>query len=291
MRSRTTPSSTTCGRSARGLLGLQLAQLLAPALGERQPVHAARDELLPVDVAGQAAVDAGRRDPRPLGDLVRRRRAVADGPQDRRLVAARRPPPRRSGGGLQRLEVVVDLAQLLERALDLALELRAAGAQLLDRLAEDRAGHRARNLQRLPSRIAVVELVPELDVGLAVDPAQVDLATLADRREVDEATVEVTQHDLALVEAHRGRPQGQERLADLAPRPPASVGRRAREQRLARLAVGQPRTGGAHDGQPVGDPRKLRTGLLERVVAGVAHGRILLTARAGGSPRARRGSP
>src|SRR3954447_23363031 len=65
------------------------------------------------------------------------------------------------------------------------------------------------HLERLTPGVARVEVVPVADVGLAVDPAQVDLASVAQRGEVDEPAVEVAQDDPARVELRdAGLPRG-----------------------------------------------------------------------------------
>ena len=115
--------------------------------------------------------------------------------------------------------------------------------------------------------------MPEADVVLAVDPAQVDLAAVADGREVDQAAVEVAQDDPAGVEGGDAVLELDERLADDLAGLAAAVGRRAVGQRLAGLGVGQPRAGVAQSGQRAAHPAELRAGLLEREVSGVAHAR------------------
>ena len=47
------------------------------------------------------------------------------------------------------------------------------------------------SVERLPATVARLEVVPEADLVLAELPAEVDLAALADRREVDQAAVDV----------------------------------------------------------------------------------------------------
>src|SRR5262249_35186200 len=53
-----------------------------------------------------------------------------------------------------------------------------------------------RRLQRLASGEAGIGVMPEADLVLVQQPAQVDLLAVADRREVDQAAVDVTQHDV-----------------------------------------------------------------------------------------------
>src|SRR3954454_23998466 len=123
------------------------------------------------------------------------------------------------------------------------------------------------HLQLLAARVAGVELVPQADVGLPVDPAQVHLAAVAQRGEVDEAAVEVAQDDPALVELRDAGLERDERLADLPPgRPAAVAGRRAGERR-ARLLVGQQLARPAQERELLDDPRQLPARLVEGVVA------------------------
>ena len=72
---------------------------------------------------------------------------------------------------------------------------------------------------------AGVQPVPEADVRLPVDPAQVDLLPVPDRREVDQAGVEVAQHDPAPVELGDAVLELDERLPHLLAAVPAAVGR------------------------------------------------------------------
>src|SRR4051794_12720432 len=133
------------------------------------------------------------------------------------------------------------------------------------------------HLERLTPGVARVEVVPEADVRLAVDPAQVDLAAVAQRGEVDQAAVEVAQDDPARVELRDAGLQREERLAHLPARRAAAVGRRRARQRRARLLVGQQIARLAQGGEPLDDPRQLAAGLVERVMARVPHARIVAT--------------
>src|SRR5437763_11666539 len=122
-------------------------------------------------------------------------------------------------------------------------------------------------LQRPAARVARVELVPVADVVLAVDPAEVDLAAVAQRGEVDEAALEVAQDEPALDDLGDAAAQLEERLADLLARRPAAVRRRALRQRAARLLVGQPLARVPQRGEPGGEPGQRGARLLDRVVA------------------------
>src|SRR4029078_3157900 len=111
--------------------------------------------------------------------------------------------------------------------------------------------------ERLTPAVAGVEGVPEPDLGLAVHPAQVALGLVAKRREVDQAAVEVAQHDAAVFERRDPVLELDERLPHDLARVPATVGRRPLTQRLARLLVRQPRTSVAQRGQLLAARREL----------------------------------
>src|SRR5207249_6871158 len=70
-------------------------------------------------------------------------------------------------------------------------------------------------------------------------PAEVHLAVVADRREVDEPAVEVAQDDLAPGELPDAGLELDERLAHPLAEPPAAVRRGALHQLPARLVVGR----------------------------------------------------
>ena len=129
----------------------------------------------------------------------------------------------------------------------------------------------AAQLERLTAGVARVEVVPELDVVLAVDPAQVDLGAVADGREVDQAAVEVAQDDPARVEGGDPVLELDEGLADDLAGLAAAVGRRAVGERLTGLGVGEPRAGVAQGEERAAHPAELRAGFLECEVASVAH--------------------
>src|SRR5258705_3593664 len=59
--------------------------------------------------------------------------------------------------------------------------------------------------QRLPPAEPVGELVPELDVALAEPPAQPDLAPAGERREVDQAGLDLAEGDPQLVDPGHAR--------------------------------------------------------------------------------------
>ena len=123
-------------------------------------------------------------------------------------------------------------------------------------------------------------LVPEADRVLALLPAQVDLAAVAERREVEQAAVEVAQHDLELAQLDHRVAQLEEALGDRAARVAAAV-RRARPRRAPRAPRGRPSRSRAARmrsissttcGQQLGR-------LLERVVALVDHAAARAPAR------------
>src|SRR5437588_9496485 len=103
----------------------------------------------------------------------------------------------------------------------------------------------SRVLELLAPRVPGVQLVPEGDVVLAVDPAQIDLAAVAQCGEVDQPAVEVAQDEPALRELGHAAAQLEERLPDLPARAPAAVRGRGVGEGVARLGVGQPVTSGA----------------------------------------------
>ena len=79
-------------------------------------------------------------------------------------------------------------------------------------------------VERAAPAEAGVGLVPEADLRLALLPAQVDLAAVAQSGEVDQAAVEVAQHDLALAQLEHRLAQLEEPLRDdLAGSPPPLV--------------------------------------------------------------------
>ena len=109
----------------------------------------------------------------------------------------------------------------------------------------------------LAARESRVDVMPEADVGLALDPAEVDLVVVAQRGEVDQAAVEVAQLDLAPLElpgaglAARGTPRRPAvpgrppplpgAASDSASRASASV----RRERAARIATRRSETHGS----------------------------------------------
>ena len=120
-------------------------------------------------------------------------------------------------------------------------------------------------LERLAARVAGVEVVPEADLGLAVDPAQVDLGVVADR----------TGSRSGRCRGRAGRSRGGRRPrcrsgARRTPRPPAcrvaaTVGRRARGQGVARLRSVSRARASRRAASLVDHPRSSR-GFLEREV-------------------------
>src|SRR4051812_35739434 len=123
--------------------------------------------------------------------------------------------------------------------------------------------------------------MPERDLGLAVDPAEIALLAVADGGEVDQATLEVAQDDLAPRQRAEAGLELNERLADLPAGAAAAVAGRTVGERLARLLVGQARVRVAHRLQPSAHPGQDVVGLLDRVMALVPHARIMTGAAAG----------
>src|SRR5215210_3255567 len=125
-------------------------------------------------------------------------------------------------------------------------------------------------LERASAAEAGVGLMPEADLVLPLLPAEVDLAAVAQRRKVHQATLQVAQHDLALAQLHHGLAQRQEAFRDRASDIAPAVARRRLGERLARLAVAQPRAGRAQRLDELLHPGQRGVRLLERVVAAVA---------------------
>src|SRR5215211_9266928 len=67
----------------------------------------------------------------------------------------------------------------------------------------------------LPAPVPGLEVVPVGDRVLAELPAQIDLLTVADRREVDQAAVDVAHYDAGLLEGGEQTSHLQEGLPDL----------------------------------------------------------------------------
>src|SRR3954471_22747604 len=88
--------------------------------------------------------------------------------------------------------------------------------------------------ERLASAIAGIDVVPELDLGLAGLPAEVDLAAVAHGGEVDEAALEVAQH-------HLHRLQLAERALELQKRLRHHPAGRTAAVRRGRFPQGRPR--------------------------------------------------
>src|SRR3954471_10738454 len=123
--------------------------------------------------------------------------------------------------------------------------------------------------ERLASAIAGLDVVPELDLGLAGLPAEVDLATVAHRGEVDEPALEVAQHDLHRLQLAERALELQERLRHDASGRASAVGRSRLAERGARLLVGELLARGAQLLEPLRDPLERGIGLVDRVVARV----------------------
>src|SRR3954470_23267365 len=89
--------------------------------------------------------------------------------------------------------------------------------------------------ERLPAPISRFRVVPEGHLVLALLPAEVDLATFAERGEVHQPTIEVAQDDLHLLQVAECALELEERLGDDAPRRAAAVRGTGLAQRRARL--------------------------------------------------------
>ena len=81
------------------------------------------------------------------------------------------------------------------------LTIKSDAATAATRCSAFQARHMAATwLERLAAGKARLQVVPVADLVFTLDPAEVHLAVVADRREVDEAAVEVAQHDLGLLQ-------------------------------------------------------------------------------------------
>src|SRR4051794_17546505 len=97
------------------------------------------------------------------------------------------------------------------------------------------------SLQRLPARIARVEVVPEADgLLLGLDPAEVDLAAVHHRREVDQPPIEIADDEVHRLQSRGGVAQLEERLGDVTARRAAPPRRRGPRPRLPRPRGGPP---------------------------------------------------
>src|SRR5436190_2255768 len=136
-------------------------------------------------------------------------------------------------------------------------------------------GGRDRNssAQRLPSTVARVELMPPGDLVLAELPAQVDLLAVADRREVDQAPIEVANHDLRFLDGEQQAPDLEERRSDQPSRSAAAIGRRRLGEQLVGFGIGElvPRV--AELAKQRLQPVQQAVRLVDRVVAVVDQGR------------------
>ena len=95
-------------------------------------------------------------------------------------------------------------------------------------------------VERAASGEAGLGLVPEADLGLALLPAEVDLAAVPQGREVDQPAVEVAQDDVELAQLEHRLAQLEEALGDDLAGLAAAVARTGCVERGARLAVAEP---------------------------------------------------
>src|SRR5215211_97597 len=91
----------------------------------------------------------------------------------------------------------------------------------------------------LPAPVPGLEVVPVGDRILAELPAQIDLLAVADRREVDQAAVDVAHHDAGLLEGGEQPSHLEERLPDLASGLAAAVRGRGVGEQLVSVLVDQ----------------------------------------------------
>src|SRR5437763_248156 len=133
-----------------------------------------------------------------------------------------------------------------------------------------------------------LDVVPVADLILALLPAKVDLAPLDRGREVDQAAVEIAQHDLHLLKLAKVALKPEESLRHDPSRPAAPVAGRRLAERLACLLVGQLPAGLAQPREPLRDPVERRVGLVDGVVARVGHAPSSISCRGDVSRRATR---
>src|SRR5436190_4536974 len=130
-------------------------------------------------------------------------------------------------------------------------------------------GGRDRNssIQRLPSTVAGVELMPPGDLVLAELPAQVHLLAVPHRWEVDQASLDVADDDSGALDREQHPADLEERLPDLASRIPAAVRRRGLGEERVDVGVRERVAGGAELAQQRLQPVEKRRRLGDREVA------------------------
>src|SRR3954452_19929085 len=132
-----------------------------------------------------------------------------------------------------------------------------------------RQGARMGMSERLASAIPGVRVVPVADLVLAGLPAEVDLAAVAQCREVDEPALEVAQHDVHRLQLAECPLQLEDRFRDNASRLAAAVRRRRLAERRAGVLVGELDTRAPQPLEPLGNPFQSRIRLIDGVVARV----------------------
>src|SRR4051812_11949117 len=123
--------------------------------------------------------------------------------------------------------------------------------------------------ERLASAIAGVGVVPVLDLVLSRLPAEIYLAAVAERREVDQPALEVAQDHLHRLQLAERALQLEEGLRNHAARRAASIRGRGLAQRCSGILVGELLARGAQPLEPLDHPLEGRVGLLDRVVPGM----------------------
>src|SRR6476646_6657429 len=141
-------------------------------------------------------------------------------------------------------------------------------------IAARRAGgsrERKSSVQRLPPTVARVQVVPPSHLFFAKLPAEVDLLAVADGGEVDQAALDVPDHDAGLLDRQQHATHLEERLPDLSPGFASAVrGRRLGEHRV-RVGVGEHVPGLPQLTQQGLQPIEDGVRLLDREVALVDH--------------------
>src|SRR5262249_3454723 len=123
-------------------------------------------------------------------------------------------------------------------------------------------------LQRPTAGEARVGLMPEPDLVLVEQPAEIDLLAVANRREVDQAALDVAQHDVDGLELPERQAEQHQRTRNVPPRERAADGRVELREGLARLRTvrDQDRARVLDAADSLGDPAADGARLLDRVV-------------------------
>src|SRR4051794_35239934 len=132
-------------------------------------------------------------------------------------------------------------------------------------------------VERLAATEARIQVVPVGHVLLAELPAQIDLPLVRDRREVDQAAIDVAQDDPGLLDRLEQAPDLEKRNPHLLPLIAATVARRGLRERLVRLGVGELVLGLAEAVEHGRQPGEKGIGLIAGEVALVDEPRLFFT--------------